>query len=151
MALSNLKNKITAIRAFDWEAEAIGIVERHKEDIADLQAEQLAKGKNRKGEDINPQYSDYTIELKKQKQGLAGIYSHVTYFDTGDLYKSLYTQIEGKKFSLQSESFKFEKMIKRSGQNVVGLDLEMRKRFVEEVTRPEMAGIVKQKLGINIK
>jgi hypothetical protein len=151
MPLNNLRNRITAFKAFDWASEARGIVERNGSVIVDLQAEQLAKGKNRKGEDINPGYSDYTIQLKKQKTGLAGVYSHVTYFNTGELYKSFFTKVEGHKFSIQSESFKFAKMIKRSGQNVVGLDLEMRQRFVEGITRPEIAKIVKQKLGVTIR
>jgi len=68
MSLDNLRNKIEAFRAFDWAAEAKGIVERNEELIADLQAEQLSKGLNRKGELINPQYSSFTIEDKRGKQ-----------------------------------------------------------------------------------
>src|SRR5438105_15278256 len=108
--LTHLQNKINALQSFSFQDELVKIVTDHKDKLADLQAAQLAQGINSKGEEINPQYAPFTIEQKKKKTGLAGVYSRVTYFDTGDLYKSLQAQVSGTKFSIRSESFKFDKM-----------------------------------------
>ena len=141
---SNLENKINKLKQFSFEREAREIVEQNRELIADLQATQLFSGLNEKGEKIYPEYAPFTIQEKIKK---GQVYSRVTYNDTGELYKSLFTLVSGKKFSIKSESFKFAKMIKRSGVRTIGLNLESRREFIESVTRPEMRRRYKEKVS----
>lgn len=135
MPLINLRNKITALRNFSFEKELVNIIEVNKEKIADLQAIQLFTGKNSKGEEIYPSYVAFTIAEKKKK---GQVTSRVTYKDTGELYESLFVIVQGRKFSIKSNSFKFDKMIKRSGVSVIGLNYESRVSFIEEFTRPQI-------------
>jgi hypothetical protein len=131
--LDNLKKKREALVKFSFEDELLHIVEVNKDRIADLQATQLFSGVNAKGEPINPGYSPFTIQ-EKIKKGQP--YDRVTYKDSGALYASLFTLITGKKFSIKSESFKFQKMVNRSGINVVGLNYQSRMEFIDSFTRP---------------
>lgn len=135
--LTHLQNKIKALQAFSFKDELITIVEDNREKLADLQASQLAQGVNSKGQQINPQYRPFTVEQKlKYGVGLGRVVDRVTFFSSGDLYRSLSAQIAGTKFKISSPSFKFDKMIKRSGVDVVGLNIESRRDFIMEVTRP---------------
>jgi hypothetical protein len=151
MALDDFKSRVDALKAFDFGDELEGIVERNKSTIADLQAEQWAKGKRSDGNDINPQYSPFTIAYKKQfGVGLGRITDHVTFYQTGELYKSLYAAVNNRQFSIESDNFKFDKAKKRSGEKIVGLNQESKVTFAENITLPEIKKVLKDKTGFEI-
>ncbi len=154
MPLDNLRKQIAAIRDFDWSAEAEGIVERHKVYIADLQASQLARGKDSKGQDLTLDgggYAPFTIAKKQSEgKGLGGVTDRITWFMSGALYQSLYTEVENKKFGIRSDSFKFQKMLRRSAVKSIGLNSASLQEFRDSVTKPEISRIVKEKLGLTI-
>lgn len=145
--LDDLKNKIDALRSFNWGEEMEAVIKQNEEALADFQAEQLAKGINRLGQEILPEYRPFTIEQKRKKSGLAAVTDHVTYYDTGELYKSLQGEVGNKQYDITSPSFKFDKMKKRSGERVVGLTEESRLRFAEEITIPGVRKRFKEKTG----
>jgi hypothetical protein len=144
--LTHLQNKIKALQSFSFSKELVKIVTDNKGKLADLQASQLAQGINSQGKQIYPQYAAFTISEKKKKTGLAGVYDRVTFFNTGELYKSLAAQIQGSKFRITSPSFKFDKMVQRSGVGVVGLNVDSRRDFIQEITRPEILEVYRQKV-----
>jgi hypothetical protein len=145
--LTNLKNKIQALERFNFKDELVSIVRDNKEKIADLQASQLAKGVNSKGLTIFPQYAPFTINFKKKYGvGLGAVVDRVTYFQTGDLYKRLYAAVDAKNYTIKADSFKFDKMIERSGKDVVGLNKDSRRDFVNEITRPQILEVYKRKV-----
>ncbi len=151
MALDNLRNITNALEQFDFEQELIHIVDANESTVVDLQAEQLSHGVNSAGQQINPPYAESTIEYKrKHGRGLGSITDRVTFYMTGELYQSLRAQVVGGKYEITSPLDKFGYMIKRSGEWTIGLSDEYRERFIDGVTRPEIARIVNEKLGLQI-
>jgi hypothetical protein len=144
--LNHLENKIKALRSFSFEKEAKAIIETNKDKLADLQAQQLYRGV-----DINEQpltldgqgYSPFTVQEKIRK---GQPYDRITWRDTGAMYASLRAQVRGDKFSIISNSFKFDKMKKRSGAKAVGLGLDSRRDFVMQVTRPGILDVYRRKV-----
>ena len=147
--LTGLEDMIKGLKAFDFGEEMERVIIEHKDVIADLQAEQWAKGINSFGREIGPAYAPYTIEQKQQKSGLAAVTDHVTYYDTGELYKSLNGEVSNKQYDITSPSFKFEKAKERSGVTVVGLSPESKQRFAEEITIPGVRKVFKEKTGLS--
>ena len=152
MSLQQLKSVIDKLEAFDFAGEQERIVSDHRNVIADMQAEQLALGKNSKGEDITLDgrgYTPFTIQEKKAKGvGLGKITSRITWFMTGALYGSLYAEVSAHKFYIKSNSFKFDKLVKRSGAKTIGLNETLRRRFAEDIALPEIRKVFISKTGL---
>jgi hypothetical protein len=145
--LTHITNKLEALRRFSFETEVVAIVEDNKDKLAVLQAQQLSQGVNSKGQQINPQYAPFTVAYKKQfGVGLGAITDRVTFYQTGDLYKRLYAAVDAKTYRMKADTFKFDKMIKRSGKDVVGLNSDSRRDFIMEVTRPQILEVYHQKV-----
>jgi len=147
--LDDLQNKIKALRDFDWGYEMEKVIKDKSEVIADFQAEQWAKGQAANGSDILPQYAEFTIEEKKKKSGLAGVYDHVTFYDTGELYKSLQGEVANMQYDITSSNFKFGKAVKRSGERIVGLTDVNKERFADEITLPGVRKVFEEKTGFS--
>lgn len=85
--------------------------------VIDLQLKQLEEGKNSKGENITPVYSErYRRRKRKPSQ-----YPNLK--DTGDYYKSFeinYNNSSGT-FSLNATNFVSEYLLKRYGEEIEGL------------------------------
>lgn len=146
--LNHLKKKIEALERFSFQNELVTILDANKERIADLQASQLAKGINSKGAPIYPQYSPFTVQYKKMfGVGLGAVTDRVTFFQTGELYRKLYAAVNAKNYTIKADTFKFDKMIKRSGADTVGLNVESRRDFVNEITRPQILEVYKKKVS----
>jgi len=147
--LEDLQNKIIALRSFNWGDEMQTVIQANTEALADLQAEQWAKGLAANGSEILPPYAPYTIEEKKKKTGLAAVTDHVTFYDTGELYKSLRGEAANMKYDITSDNFKFKKAIDRSGVRIVGLTDESKERFAEEITVPGVRRSFEAKTGFS--
>ena len=76
-------------------ATAAETIEEKGEVMADLNAEQLAQGLRSDGTEILPDYAPLTVELKKEKSGLAAVTDHVTLYDTGSFYRQLVAEVQG--------------------------------------------------------
>lgn len=145
--LDHLQRKIKALETFNFKSETLAVITEHKDKLADLQAEQLAQGLNSKGEKIGPEYRPFTIQKKKSEGvGLGRVTDRVTFFQTGELYRKLRAEIRVSAFAIKADSFKFDKMIKRSGVNTVGLNDDSREKFILGVTRPGILKAYKQKV-----
>lgn len=86
---------IESLDEFDVKDAAVLSLQAHEEDIADQIAGQLSAGVNGDGSSIEPEYAYLTVQLKKQKSGLAGVYDRVTLYDKGDHYRELYADVKG--------------------------------------------------------
>lgn len=141
MPINNLKAHMQRLEQFanNYQQTAEGIVKKYDKEIVALQKDQLAMGINSKGNSITPPYRPFTVEQKKQKSGLAGVYDYVTYFDSGELYNKLQLMISGGKFTITANTFKFRKAEERSGQNTFGLDLKSRTEARDYIIQPELA------------
>ena len=105
MELERLYNNINSL---DVVKLAIEIFENDlAEFIADLNRKQMAdKGQRSDGSKLTPDYSGFTELMKRPKSGTAGITSHVTLYDTGELHKSIFAQVVGNEIVLDSKDWK---------------------------------------------
>lgn len=147
MALDHLRDTIKNLEAFDFHQELVNIIEDNKDKLADFQAMQLYSGKNSTGQDINPPYSPYTVAEKKKK---GQVTDRVTFKDTGELYQSLYGQVQNDQYDILSQNYKYAKMIQRSGQRTVGLNEDSRNEFARDITFPAIQKVFLEKTGLRI-
>ncbi len=154
--LNRLKNKIAALQKFSFGDELKKIVEDNKDKLADLQRDQLVKGKDSNNNYIKLKdnhsygggYRPFTInEKQRYGKGTGAIVGHITWFMTGKLHESIRAFISGDKFRLKSHDFKFEKLIIRSGEEAIGLNADSRREFVTEVTRPNILKVYQEKVA----
>ncbi|WP_430897633.1 MULTISPECIES: hypothetical protein [unclassified Paraflavitalea] len=97
--------------------------------MADLNAEQMARGLRPDNSEITPTYSDLTIELKQGRPGLSGITDRVTLYETGEHYKKLYAEIKGSEYEMGSKDLKSEKLQKKYGK-IYGLSDDSKETLV---------------------
>lgn len=157
MPLDQLEKLINNLSQFSFEAEQTKIIEENKDVLADLQAEQWGSiSKDYADRDIklldNPQYDGgyrpFTIKKKKTEgTGLGRVTNRITLFQTGALYRELFTTITSGKYLLSSEVPYFKKLMKRTG-DVTGLDEERRLKFAESYVLPGVKEVLKQKTGL---
>ena len=104
---------LDALKSLDLEAIARESLEENAEVMADLNAEQLARGLRADGSEILPLYKPLTIEIKQTKSGLAAVTDHVTLFDTGSHYRELYAEVQGDEIEYGSRDEKSAKLQKK--------------------------------------
>jgi len=147
--MQTIQEHLAKLRGFNFQDELQVIIEDNKERVADLQADQLSQGLRNDGRQINPQYTKYTVAAKQQfGVGLGAVTDRVTFYDTGELYKSLRVKVTPTTFTIQSDNFKFDKMIKRSGKETVGLSKDYCDMFVQSYTKPIIARRMREVLGV---
>lgn len=85
--------------------------------IADLNRSQLAdKGVGSDGSALTPEYSGLTEIMKQRRSGTAGIISHVTLFDTGELHNSIFVTAIGDSILLDSKDSKVLELTQKYGE-----------------------------------
>jgi len=98
--------------------------------IVELNKSQIADGRKPDGTEISrtdtgAKYRPYTIEVKKTKSGLSGVYDHVTLYDTGAFYEGIAAKVGSTEIEVIGNDSKTEKLLSEWG-NVFGLtDLNM--------------------------
>lgn len=115
MSIENIYNNL---KRLDVVALAIDILENDMaEFIANLNRKQMAeKGQRSDGSQLSPDYENITKDIKSRKSGTAGIYEHVTLFDTGDLHRSIFTSIIGDSLVMDSNDWKVSDLTDKYGE-----------------------------------
>jgi hypothetical protein len=139
---------IENLERLDVKLISVETIDENSSVIADLNAAQMAKGKRSTGTDINPQYHPLTIELKKGRSGLAGVTDHVTLFDTGSFYHNMYAQVKGDEIEYGSKDFKSEKLEKKYGSTIFGLDEGSQEVLIDEFLQPSFYEKVHEVTGL---
>lgn len=111
------------------------IVEENGHILEDLNRDQLFKGKNIDGTDIEPEYTDFTKQLKALKGQPS---DRVTLKDTGDLYASIRVKTFDQAFELVATDPKTPELFLKYGKLWLGLSDESKAIFVNEIVRPEL-------------
>ncbi|HEX8358172.1 MAG TPA: hypothetical protein VF610_12195 [Segetibacter sp.] len=161
MPAPDLKKRLAAIRAFDWEIEAKGIVDRHTQDITELQTEQMRAGKDKNDNWIRPYYSENPFfKSPESAMRYAKWKSHISpnkdkpfnvpdLFIIGTYHNSVRTEVSGDKFKIKgTASFAFS--VESVHKDALGLNSESRHFFIEKFTIPEITKILKNKLGVTL-
>jgi hypothetical protein len=146
-----LKDTIDKLKAFNYKSEVENIVLTNKDKLADLEAQQLYTGRDGDNKPIllnGRGYSPFTIQEKRKK---GQVIDRVTWRDTGELYKTIFAQVAAGQFTLTSASFKWDKLIKRSGKKATELNEDSRNEFARNVAIPQFKEVFEQKTGLVIR
>lgn len=151
MPLPGLKKLISDLQGFDLEREQHIIVVDNRDRIADIQAAQLAEGKDNTGQIRQDEYTPFTVRYKQQfGQGLGRVTDRVTFYMTGKLYASFFTYVSSKTVEVKSPLETYNKMIERIGQQKFGLSPESKNIFRDEIMRPSLADIFFRRIGLKL-
>lgn len=149
--LNNLLHIINGLEALDTHAEVVGIVERNKDRLTELQQEQLAAGVDITGQKRIDEYRPLTKAIKQSiGVGLGAVTDRVTFFMTGNLYKNLHAQVDNDQFIVKAPLATFDKMIERVGEENYGLSPDQREDFAVEITLPQFGYILEEKTGLKL-
>lgn len=138
--LTELENTISLIESIDIEVIAQEIIYELHDVIVSLVKLQMEKGV---GGDDNPVrlyglgYAPSTIEIKSEfGVGLGAEIRWVTNYMSGEFYNSLFLQQSGENFEILSSSPLYDKIIARSGKQLLQLNTVSRQILQEEYVIP---------------
>jgi hypothetical protein len=146
--MASIANVYKRIKAVDIEDVARKSIEDTKDAMADYNAQQLYQGLRSDGDEINPQYSETTIAIKKEK---GQVTDRVTLKDTGAFYAGLRVVVSGNNVTIDSTDEKSEKLFdKYSTQrsNIFGLNPQFKREYLNEVLQPEWRRNVHNATGL---
>lgn len=135
--MTPLDNKISALQQFQDELnkrvlDAVRIVEA---EILDMNTdEQLFKGIDAIGNQITPEYSPFTVQIKRFKGQPT---NRVTLKDTGDFYRSFYIEYSNTDFEIKAKDEKTDKLGRKYGYQIFGLTPQNVQEIIELI-HPEM-------------
>lgn len=112
--------------------------------IVDMNAEEqlYEHGQNRLGVDISDYqpYTRRTIELKKIK---GQPYDRVTLRDTGEFEASFFICYDSDSWQIQAADEKTDKLVKKYGAEILGLNDENMNEIIWEYLRPYLLGLLR--------
>jgi hypothetical protein len=142
LTLHSLKKKL---KLLDLRQEIQFIIDITSEDLAELNREQLWKGQNAKGLPIKPPYSNITIFYKRRKSQPI---DRVTLKDTGDFYSSINVDVKRDTFTIFATDDKTNKLTRKYGKSILGLQEESKSRYVKNVLFPALKKRIYQVTGL---
>lgn len=93
------------------------------------------KGQDSKGSLIRPAYTPYTIKIKKSKGQPT---DRVTWKDTGRLYDSIKVIASKESVEITTSVEYAAKLFKKYGDNVLGIQEELLRKFMNDYLLPEL-------------
>lgn len=132
--ITALKTPITKkLRLNKSELNDIGrqVVRFYQDEIIEMNQQRLLSGKYTSGEFISPEYTKYTVDIKKQKGQPS---DRVTLKDTGDFYESIYVRANADSFytgATDEKTNDLQAKYEDSDSILLGLSEEQKDRFRE--------------------
>ncbi len=139
------------IKAIDTDKICVDSLRDTKETIADLNAAQLFTGLRADGSEILPNYTPFTIELKKLK---GQPIDRVTLRDTGAFYQAITTNITQDKVvtdSTDEKTAKLKKKYETSKGKLFGLNHESKVEYLQQQLRPAFKKKMEAATGLKLK
>lgn len=121
------------------------IVEENDHILEDLNRDQLFRGKNIDGTDIEPEYTDFTKQLKALKGQPT---DRVTLKDRGELYASIRVKTFDQVFEMVASDPKTPELFLKYGKLWLGLSEESKAIFVNEIVRHELPSRLRVKFNL---
>lgn len=137
-----IANKIRKIEAFDFQKNAIEIVEMNKEFLAELLRTQLERGLDGNNNPVTirgvEKYAPFTIEKKRKMTGLSRVTQWITNYDTGQFYEKIKPKTDGVRLSFDSSVPYFQDIIAQSGGIIMKLNKQNLELFIKTKLKPEL-------------
>lgn len=120
--IDQLLEKVRAFRK-DIKRRAVSVVyEGQEQEMIRLQINQmLVDGIRNDGSQIEPPYTQYTINTKIAKDGSSAIVDHVTLRDTGEFHEGIYIRKTANQIRFYSSDSKSSKLQGKYGEDIFGL------------------------------
>lgn len=141
-----IQDKIKALQYFQDNAERIVIdqVRKHEATVIDLNTdEQLLKGQDSTGRPITPGYRPLTVQIKRLKGQPT---DRVTLKDEGDFHQSFRVVYGSNYFALTATDPKTQKLERKYGKEIFGLDNTSLQEIIEEV-KPDLINEFRKIVG----
>jgi len=142
MTIAEYHRRITSI---DREALTTSIINTMSDKIVERQQERIFSGLDKNGNQIEPAYTPFTINMKKL---FDQPFDRVTLKDTGDFYKSMFIERKGNDVIFSSKDEKTEKLTTKYGEEIFGLSEDESKISKEEFTNQLVKEIKKVLNGV---
>lgn len=111
--------------------------------ICDMIADQMFSGYDGRGKKIEPEYTPFTVSIKRQKGQPT---DRVTLHDTGDFYSSLRVEFDEGGFYVTSDDSKAAELLEKYGTNIFRLSNQNLTILIREYLRPAFAEKLKELL-----
>lgn len=143
-ALELEKKLIKARNGIEQETAKI-IIKMEKKIIDLVRIDQLYdKGIDGKGKKIKPEYTNYTVAVKKIKGDVS---NHVTLHDTGDLYDSFITDYGSYELYLFPTDKKKDELLNKYGGSIFDMTIDNKFKLNYEMILPELQKFVKSTIA----
>lgn len=104
--------------------------------IEDLQTAQLSEGLDSEGNRIEPDYTPFTVQIKKQK---GQPYDRVTLRDTGDFHAGMFLSGgNNNQFAIGNSDGKAGALLRKYSDKILGLNEDSIQKLINEQLRPEL-------------
>lgn len=111
--------------------------------ICDMITDQMFSGYDGRGKKIEPEYTPFTVSIKRQKGQPT---DRVTLRDTGDFYSSLRVEFDEGGFYVTSDDSKAAELLEKYGTNIFRLSNQNLTILIREYIRPVFAEKLKELL-----
>ena len=126
---------LDTVNAFDLGFEVEEAFNDTAREFVDKQRDQLFSGINAEGDQITPEYSPRTVAIKKKKGQPT---DRVTLRDTGEFYGGIFLEVRDSEglYIVDSQDEKTGSLVKKYGEDILGLDPDNQDKYVEENLDP---------------
>ena len=121
---------LETIEGVDVASEVYASIDETVDQIADLNAAQMAAGLDSKGDRMND-YAPFTVRYKKEfGKGFGAFTDHRTLFFTGKHYQGLYVKrLPGDELEYGSTVSYADEIQEREGEDIYGLNVDSREEY----------------------
>lgn len=136
--MTRLKGTILFLQQISssYRALAFQVIQENEDRIIDLNLQQLYDGLNADGSPIEPEYTPFTVAIKRRKGQPS---DRVTLRDTGDFWEGIALKVFETEFELIGTDSKTDKLKAKYGDLIIGLSEESRLRLLNDILIPGLA------------
>lgn len=128
--------------------DAIEAAAGTKDEMARLNVEQLASGRDSEGSKLSPKYRNKSYAAKKNRINPAPGMWNPDLILTGAFTGSLNVSVSGQNINFSSGDSKKAGLVKKYGDNIFGLNDKQQDYYNYEVFLPEFRDIITSKTGL---
>jgi len=140
--IQDIKKRLLELQGKEFDI-AVGVISDNATAIEDTVRGQLAQGIKSDGKLAVFTYAPLTIAHKKRLTGLAGVYSHLTNYDTGESYRGLYATVDGNSIKFGTSSSKEDAISDRMDGKAFSPTAGNKANLIENKLQPQFIAAIR--------